>query len=137
MLNNNLLQWLYQKNLKIFTSTFEIFKHLNLISNINPVFKEQIINNLDDLKNAVYEFCVPLNSDYTSLLTNFYTFLFCHLMIKKRSLNEIKKSSYKFLINDLILFNSFKRTFYYDFLDEFKQFPCYNVFLIKLLKRVL
>ncbi|MCU9937128.1 hypothetical protein NW731_01040 [Mycoplasmopsis felis] len=122
-----------------------MFKELNIVKNIE-LQKEWFLptnkkwKNIEDFAAEFLNhltFFENINPLQEKMIQNFYNFMFYQAKYKK---NRIQYFSLNKIINTFndyeIDFNHKKRLYYYDFLDEFQKIPHYNVYLIKILKRI-
>ncbi|BBU47749.1 hypothetical protein [Mycoplasmopsis felis] len=130
---------------KTLNFTIQMFKELNIVKNIE-LQKEWFLptnkkwKNIEDFATEFLShltFFENINPLQEKMIQNFYNFMFYQAKYKK---NRIQYFSLNKIINTHdyeIDFNHKKRLYYYDFLDEFQKIPHYNVYLIKILKRIL
>ncbi|AMD81478.1 hypothetical protein MCANUFG4_03080 [Mycoplasmopsis canis UFG4] len=131
-----------QKKIDFVTKIFVELKILeNYKNNINIEKKMKEMFYIDEF---IYEFCDNFSYNEKNLETNrniinnFFLFFFYHQIFKRR-LYWTKKQNNLNLKSKIhsIPFNSKKRSYYYNFLSEFQHINNYNIYLRKILKKVL
>ncbi|VEU75989.1 hypothetical protein [Mycoplasmopsis columboralis] len=98
-------------------------------------------SNLDEFINEFnsnLSFSESLSYKHKQMLHNFFIYFFYQLSYKTNSkkIKIIFLEEQPYLKKDKVLVNEYKRSFYYQFLNEFKEIDNYNVVLRKILRKI-
>ncbi|WP_406613671.1 hypothetical protein ACJA23_02445 [Mycoplasma corogypsi] len=134
--------WIKQINycLDIFASQSLIqpFTLDKVLLSDNSVFTKNKVAIEQLARNFVYRLKL-VNNQHVGMLINFFSYLLYQLAYKQHQ-HKVKTlflhSNFYSKENELAL-NSIKRKHYYHFLDQYKNLPNYNDYLIQLLRKVL
>ncbi|WP_435128338.1 hypothetical protein ACR82Z_02550 [Mycoplasma sp. 6243] len=139
--NETFLKYIFLKHQSLFNFIFKTFIDLDVIEkyDLSKIQWIEIKNNFNSFNTAVNNFLQGLIVKNTNklMLKNFFIYMFLQLIYKNKNHKFIKTCPFFDEIQNEITFNNKKRSYYYDFLDEFKKIPNYNIFLIKILRRLL